>query len=281
MSQHELAAEFGVSHAAVGMWEAGKRTIPGPVLQLMALYERDLEETSSSRGSGWVETTTNLGILGGSFLAQFLFASAPPSSIRARLRDQMFGKYVAMASRTRGITLKFAQLAWGLAPLLSPEQRRALRAFDALGPMMTPATAARVFFEEFGVPPRQAFVEWDTQPFASASLGQVHRALLESGEQVAVKIQHPDAAARMASALDHMRRLDRIAMVFLRNQTPGVIHEELRARFLEECDYGIEAEWQRSVRGCSRAIRGSTFPRSLTAGVERERAFRGRSGHAS
>jgi predicted unusual protein kinase regulating ubiquinone biosynthesis (AarF/ABC1/UbiB family) len=180
-------------------------------------------------------------------MAQFLFASAPPSSIRARVRDQMFGKYVAMASRTRGLTLKFAQLVWGLDPILSPEQRNALRAFNELGPVMTAATAARVFFDEFGVPPRQAFAEWDAQPFASASLGQVHRALLKSGEQVAVKIQHPDAAARMASGLDQLRQLDRVARVFMRNQTVGVIHEEMRARFLEECDYRIEAEWQRSM----------------------------------
>jgi predicted unusual protein kinase regulating ubiquinone biosynthesis (AarF/ABC1/UbiB family) len=248
MSQHELAVEFGVSHAAVGQWEAGKRTIPGPVLQLMALYERDLNEASPSRESAWLETTTNLGILGGSFAAQMLFASAPPSSIRARLRDQMFEKFAAMASRSRGITLKFAQMVWGLDPLLSPEQRKALRAFHALGPIMSAATAARVFFEEFGVPPRQAFAEWEPQPFASASLGQVHRAQLKSGEQVAVKIQHPDAAARMTSDLDQMQRLERVALVFMRNVTPRVVQDEMRARFLEECDYRIEAQWQRSFR---------------------------------
>jgi predicted unusual protein kinase regulating ubiquinone biosynthesis (AarF/ABC1/UbiB family) len=248
MSQHELATEFQVSHVAIGEWEAGKKTIPGPVLHLMDLYERDLEETSSSPASAWLETTSNFAILGGSFMAQLLFASAPPSSIRARLRDQMFGKYVAMASRTRGLTLKFAQLIWGLAPLLSAEQRKALRALQELGPMMPAATAARVFYEEFGVPPRQAFAAWEPRPFASASLGQVHRARLKSGEQVAVKIQHPDAAARMTSALDNMRRLDGVALVFLRKQTPGVLHEEMRARFLEECDYRIEAEWQRSMR---------------------------------
>jgi predicted unusual protein kinase regulating ubiquinone biosynthesis (AarF/ABC1/UbiB family) len=247
MSQQELADAFQVSHVAIFEWESGKKTIPGPVLELMDLYERDLEETSSSRGSAWLESTSNLAILGGSLVAQVLLGSAPPSSIRARLRDQMFGKYVAMASRTRGLTLKFAQLVWALAPLLSPEQRQALRAFQELGPMMPAATAARVFFEELGVRPGQAFAEWETQPFASASLGQVHRARLKSGEQVAVKIQHPHAAARMTSALDHMRRLDRVARIFMRNQTPGVIHEELRARFLEECDYRIEAEWQRSI----------------------------------
>jgi predicted unusual protein kinase regulating ubiquinone biosynthesis (AarF/ABC1/UbiB family) len=255
MSQRELAAAFQVSHVAIGQWESGKKTIPGPVLQLMALYERELEEAQPvSRGSTWLETTTNLGILSGSLMAQTLFASAPSSSIRGWLRDQLFEKYVAMASRTRGMTLKYAQLVWGLDTLLSPEQRRALRAFHTLGPMMSPGTAARVFCEEFGVPPHQAFAEWDDRPFASASLGQVHRARLPSGEQVAVKIQHPDAATRMAADLDQLRLLDRIALVFMRNRTPGILYEAMRARHLEECDYRIEADWQRRMREMFTAV---------------------------
>jgi predicted unusual protein kinase regulating ubiquinone biosynthesis (AarF/ABC1/UbiB family) len=245
MSQRELAAEFQVSQTAIVHWEAGKKTIPGPVLQLMTLYERDLEEAPSSRGNARLETTTNLGLLGGSVVAQFLFASAPPSSIRGRLRDRVFGKYVATATRTRGLTMKYAQIVWSLDPILSSAQREALRAFHALGPIMPAYTAARVFCEEFGVPPREAFAEWDAKPFASASLGQVHRATLKSGEQVAVKIQHPHAAAQMVADLDQLRQLERVALVFMRKQTPGVIHEEMRGRFLEECDYRIEADWQR------------------------------------
>jgi predicted unusual protein kinase regulating ubiquinone biosynthesis (AarF/ABC1/UbiB family) len=245
MSQRELAAEFQVSHTTIVHWETGKKTIPGPVLHLMALYERDLEGGPLYRGNARLETTTNLGILVGSVVAQFLFASAPLSSIRGRLRDRAFGKFVAAASRTRGLTMKWAQVVWALDPILSSAQREALRAFHALGPIMPAYAAARVFCEEFGDPPREAFAEWDAKPFASASLGQVHRATLKSGEQVAVKIQHPDAAAQMVADLGQLRRLERVALVFMRKQTPGVIHEEVRARFLEECDYRIEAEWQR------------------------------------
>jgi predicted unusual protein kinase regulating ubiquinone biosynthesis (AarF/ABC1/UbiB family) len=253
MSQRELADEFQVTSGAIAQWETGQRTIPGPVLQLIALYERDLEVATPTHGKGWLESTSNLGVLSGTVMAQAVFASAPPSSIRARLRDRMFEKYVGMASRTRGLTMKWAQLVWGLDPILNPKQREALRRFDSLGPIMSAATAVRIFSEEFGVTPREAFAAWTPTPFASASLGQVHRATLRSGEEVAVKIQHPDALTRLSADLEQLRVLERIAMVFMRNQTPGALYEDASARYTEECDYRIEAAHQKWMRN---AVRG-------------------------
>jgi DNA-binding transcriptional regulator YiaG len=42
LTQREFAKEFLVTHGAVGMWESGERTIPGPVLKLIAIYENRL-----------------------------------------------------------------------------------------------------------------------------------------------------------------------------------------------------------------------------------------------
>ena len=48
-SQRDLAAEFGVAHGAVGLWETGERPIPGPVRRLLEIYEAELGiETSPS-----------------------------------------------------------------------------------------------------------------------------------------------------------------------------------------------------------------------------------------
>jgi transcriptional regulator with XRE-family HTH domain len=247
MSQRELAAEFHVTGSAIAEWETGQKTIPGPVIHLMDLYERDLDGSAQASENSWFEKTTNAGVLVSSFMAQGLLASADATSIRGRLRDRAFAKYVSIASRNRGLTLKWTQLAWAFESLLSEKQRAALRSVESLGPMMTAAAAARVFAEEFGQPPRQAFVEWEPIPFASASLGQVHRAKLASGEDVAVKIQHPEAATRMNADLEQLRTLERVALVFLRHQTPGLVIEELRARFAEECDYRIEAAGQTRI----------------------------------
>lgn len=250
MSQRELAIEFQVTGPAISQWESGLNSVPGPVLRLMELYERELSSSpSSSASSSWSrlrpELSSKLESFGSVLLAMGLFASAPRSSIGASIRERVFQKYVGIAARSRGLTMKWAQLAWSVAPVMNESQRETLRSFYSPGPIMSAAAATRVFLDEFGVSPREAFANWDPRPFASASLGQVHRATLRSGEEVAVKIQHPDAVARMNVDLETLEALESVALVFMRNQRPGVIHDEMRTRFMEECDYRLESERQR------------------------------------
>lgn len=102
MTQRELATELQVTSGAIAHWETGQETIPGPVLQLIALYERDLAQAAPARESPWIDRTTDLSVLGGTLMAQAMFASAPPSSIRARVRDRIAnGRRPRAASLTR------------------------------------------------------------------------------------------------------------------------------------------------------------------------------------
>ena len=48
--------------------------------------------------------------------------------------------------------------------------------------------------EELGAPPEEVFAEFEERSFAAASIGQVHRAVLRTGERVAVKVQRPESA---------------------------------------------------------------------------------------
>lgn len=49
----------------------------------------------------------------------------------------------------------------------------------------------RILEDNFGAPPSEIFAEFDEQPIAAASLGQVHLARLKTGERVVVKVQRP------------------------------------------------------------------------------------------
>jgi len=95
--------------------------------------------------------------------------------------------------------------------------------------------------EELGAPPDVVFAEWDPLPIASASIGQVHRAMTHDGEAVAVKVQYPGVADAVAADLDNAGAIFAgLGMLF-----PGLDHAslvgELRERLLEELDYRIEA----------------------------------------
>ena len=125
MSQRDLAKEFQVTAAAIAQWEGGQRTVPGSVLRLMELYEEELPGRAAEPlgDSGISEMTWAKRTALSSFstfswvVARGLFGSAPRGSIRRRIRKHAMESYVETSSRLRGLSLKWAQLAWTLQPL--------------------------------------------------------------------------------------------------------------------------------------------------------------------
>jgi hypothetical protein len=86
--------------------------------------------------------------------------------------------------------------------MLSEETRAELNALTTSSPPLRASAVAQVFLEDQGQLPRQLFCEWSPRPFAVASIGQVHRAMLSDGQHVAVKVQYPGiVATRMALGL--------------------------------------------------------------------------------
>lgn len=102
------------------------------------------------------------------------------------------------------------------------------------------------FDAEFGRDRRQElFVSVDPTPLGSASLAQVHRARLRSGEEVAIKIQRPGVKETMALDIDIMRILARHASKIMKDDQfvdLREVVEEMWATFLEETDFRREAE---------------------------------------
>lgn len=91
------------------------------------------------------------------------------------------------------------------------------------------------------------FDRFDWEPVAAASIGQVHRARLHSGDEVAVKVRYPDVAACFRADVDALGRLAGLAG--LASAVDGrAIVAELAARLEEECDYRREAAHQEAFR---------------------------------
>jgi ubiquinone biosynthesis protein len=97
------------------------------------------------------------------------------------------------------------------------------------------ADVERVIREELGVTIEQAFLEFDEQPTAAASIGQVHRALLPNGDRVAVKVQRPNAQRQIESD---------IALLF---QAARLAKERVRALDFIDAEQVVD-EFARSIR---------------------------------
>lgn len=103
----------------------------------------------------------------------------------------------------------------------------------------------RIFEEEIGVRIKKAFVEFDPVPLASASIGQVHKAVLHSGRIVAVKIQRPGVRRNFLEDLDTLQQMADLAVSHskaARKYALNDIIEELRYILLNELDYNKEAQ---------------------------------------
>ncbi len=98
--------------------------------------------------------------------------------------------------------------------------------------------------EELGAPPEDVYAELSAQPIAAASLGQVYKGKLKTGEEVAVKVQRPDLREGITIDLYILRNLAawvQKKVKRVRSDLVGIL-DELGDRIFEEMDYIHEGE---------------------------------------
>ena len=183
-----------------------------------------------------------------------LFAAA--GEARQQLRQDLALETAQDVAETlgamKGVLMKIGQMASYIDEGLSPAVRRTLSRLQDSVPPMSAKLAAQVVTEELGMPPEQAFAEWDPEPIAAASIGQVHRAITHDGRAVAVKVQYPGIAEAIAADLANVALLRRMLKITAPSQDVDALLSELRDRVLEEIDYRREADQPGTVRGLLR-----------------------------
>ena len=124
-----------------------------------------------------------------------------------------------------------------------PLSREFRTLLDAVPPADT-EEVHRLFKEELGDEPKNLFKHFEEQPFASASIAQVHFATLHSGEEVVVKIQRPGIRRRVAADLQILKRfaqLVEVAKMGRRLSAQDVV-ADFSDNLAEELDFRIEAQ---------------------------------------
>ena len=124
--------------------------------------------------------------------------------------------------------------------LLPEEVIKELANLQMRAPAMHPSLARAQFKASFGKYPEDVYRDFTPEPFAAASLGQVHRAVTKAGEQVAVKIQYP--AIRSAIENDFKMLRSTAFLGRLTGHIPGSVITELEQGVLQETDYLAEAD---------------------------------------
>lgn len=182
-------------------------------------------------------------------------------------RDADFSaqKAAEVLGTLRGVAAKVGQMAGYVDGLIPEEHRdayqRSLQGLLSAAPKSSPAEVQRAVENELKAPLDKLFAEWNPHPIASASIGQVHRARLLDGREVAVKVQHPGVVDAVESDLRNAGLLEgTLSMLGTRRVNSKQLLEEIRARFREELDYLLEAERQRAFSAIHRGDPSIVIP---------------------
>src|SRR6476659_5716166 len=159
---------------------------------------------------------------------------------------------VAALGTMKGAAMKLGQVMSFLdVGLVPPEYREQFQAKLAelrdAAPKVAFKDMKKVIEQEYGEKIEDVFETFDPVPVAAASIGQVYRARLEDGRDVAVKVQYPGVGAAVRADMQNLGMILRL----MKRMTPGLdvkaIAEEVRERIGEELDYELEASNQRSL----------------------------------
>lgn len=161
----------------------------------------------------------------------------------------------------KGAAMKLGQvlsfLDVGLVPEESREEFQAkLAALRDAAPKVSFKDMRKVIEDELDDELGEIFAAFDEDPIAAASIGQVYRATLHDGREVAVKVQYPGVAAAVRADMQNLGLIMRV----IKRLAPGLdvkaVTEEIRMRIDEELDYELEAQNQRAL---ARIFRGHPF----------------------
>jgi predicted unusual protein kinase regulating ubiquinone biosynthesis (AarF/ABC1/UbiB family) len=182
-----------------------------------------------------------------------------------RRHEDIADNALAVLGELRGGAMKIGQLASFVdVELIPPEYRTVyqdkLAELRDAAPPMSWNKIKNVLEREWDDPVESLFEDFEHEAVAAASIGQVHRAVLPDGRRVAVKIQYPEVADALEADLGTAAGLTAIATPLAKAMMPGLeprmLIGEVRQLVLEELDYELEAQHQRTF---ARAYRNHPF----------------------
>lgn len=170
--------------------------------------------------------------------------------VQAELMEKAANQLFTVLGELKGGAMKVGQ-ALSVMEAAIPEEygepyREALTKLQKDAPPLPADRVHRVLDAQLGTKWRSRFSSFDDRPVASASIGQVHKAVWSDGREVAVKIQYPGADEALRADLKTMQRM----VGMLKQLSPGAdvqgIVDEMIERTEMELDYRLEADNQRA-----------------------------------
>ena len=219
------------------------------------MAKKDWEKLAGEKGervkSSKLERVFKLGSVG---------AGVAASSIAGKLKSMVTGggggtdddqlseiyrknadKMSEVLGQLKGASMKVGQMLSADPEALPPEFAESLASLQRDAPPMTYNTVRAEIEAALDLPLDVVFRHFDPEPVGAASIGQVHRATLDTGEDVAVKIQYPGVREALESDLDTLRNMLVWGRPFVAKEKLDRYFAEIREVLMMEADYEQEA----------------------------------------
>ncbi len=237
---------------------SGAAAITAVALAFVALRDRsagrrrNLHRSRLRRNGQLARMGARVGTTYASTAARKTFASAERREELDRHRELRSAQQVAEElGHMKGALMKLGQMASYLDDGLPEPLRLALSQLQSDAPPMSVDLALETVERELGRPIDDVFVEFDPNPIAAASIGQVHRALLRDPvtgieRAVAVKVQYPGVGEAIVADLKNADLLGAVLRQGFGGLDPAEMVDEIKLRIAEEVDYELEARNQQA-----------------------------------
>jgi len=156
--------------------------------------------------------------------------------------EKMADDIVGTLGELKGAVMKIGQIASQTQDFLPKEFSNALQKLQKEAPPVEFSVIKDQVEKELGDSLVNLFQNFDEKPYAAASIGQVHRAVLKTGREVVVKVQYPGVDRSCDSDLKQLRLTLKLGgLIKMPKASVDALFEEIKARLHEELDYVQEA----------------------------------------
>ncbi|WP_020408026.1 ABC1 kinase family protein [Hahella ganghwensis] len=156
--------------------------------------------------------------------------------------NKMANQIADTLGELKGAVMKVGQIASQTQDFLPKEFSEALQRLQKEAPPMAYSVIEKQIINELGAAPEELFEHFDSEPYAAASIGQVHRARTREGKEVIVKIQYPGVDKSVNSDLKQLKLTLKLGgLLKLPKESVDQLFNEIRERLNEELDYENEA----------------------------------------
>ena len=202
---------------------------------------------ANTPGKRFLKLTGMTARVAGKYTSTKIKSTLKSDQVKEEVYSEMYAEIGEQVLKTlgemKGAAMKVGQIASQLSHMLPEEFASKLTQLQKHSEPMPYDVIARQIKRELGYEPEKLFKRFEKEPFAAASIGQVHRAVTNDGREIVMKIQYPGVYESCRSDLIQLKHLFSLSgLMKIDKESLDEVFDEIEEKLMQELDYQTEAD---------------------------------------